>query len=198
VKAQFPSQFPALLRHFFGRFFDNEFVARNADMHVTVTKMLALLASPGLLLPCFRYTTYLKLEHAPLEVRAPVMWFDRCFFLSFSMLVMGAVTVIEWDTLFPDHRDYASLIPLPIRARTIFFGKVGALALFLVAFTVAVNGGSTVLFPIVSFGEQGQAAKLLGRIAVHGVSVLASSGFVFFSLGAGRNPAEHPERSLVP
>ena len=30
-----------------------------------------------------------------------MLWFDRLFFLSFAMLVMGGVTVIEWDALFP-------------------------------------------------------------------------------------------------
>ena len=73
-------------------------------------------------------------------MRLPMLWSDRCLYLSFSMLVMGAVTVLEWDALFPDRRDYATLTPLPISSRTIFLGKVGALALFLVAFTVAVNG----------------------------------------------------------
>ena len=29
-------QFTTLVRHFFGRFFDNEFVAKNTDMQVTV------------------------------------------------------------------------------------------------------------------------------------------------------------------
>ncbi len=57
-------QFRPLVRHFFGRFFDNEFVAENTDMQVTVTKLLALLASPGLLLPFFRWTTYLALDRA--------------------------------------------------------------------------------------------------------------------------------------
>ena len=146
-----PSQYIALVRHFFGRFFDNEFVAQNTDMQVTVTKMLALLASPGMLLPFLRYTTYLALDGYPPEARMPTLWFDRCFFFSFAMLVMGGVTVLEWDALFPDRRDYASLIPLPIRARTIFLAKVGALVLFLLGFTAAVNAVSTVLFPIISY-----------------------------------------------
>jgi hypothetical protein len=175
-------QFPSLVRHFFGRFFDNEFVAQNTDMQVTVTKILALLASPGLLLPFFRYTTYLSLDAWPPEAREPVLWFDRCFFLSFSMLVMGGVTVLEWDALFPDRRDYTTLVPLPIRARTIFFGKIAALMLFLVAFTVAVNLSSTVMFPVIA--HRGRIGGLLSTIAVHGVSVLASSAFVFLCLVA--------------
>ena len=188
------SQFIALVRHFFGRFFDNEFIAQNADVQVTVTKTLALLASPGMLLPFFRYTTYLALDGYPPEARMATLWFDRCFF-SFAILVMGGVTVLEWDALFPDRRDYVSLIPLPIRARTIFLAKVGALVLFLLGFTAAVSAVSTVLFPIISFRFESThtfasvglktlagMAALGWTMAAQGISVLAASAFVFLSL----------------
>lgn len=80
----------------------------------------------------------------------------------------------------PDRRDYASLIPLPIRARTIFLAKVGALVIFLIAFTIAVNAVSIVLFPIISY--RGSAIALLRAIAAHGVSIVAANAFVFVSL----------------
>ena len=190
-----PSQYIALVRHFFGRFFDNEFIAQNADVQVTVTKTLALLASPGMLLPFFRYTTYLALDGYPPEARMATLWFDRCFLFSFAILVMGGVTVLEWDALFPDRRDYVSLIPLPIRARTIFLAKVGALVLFLLGFTAAVSAVSTVLFPIFLFASTSThtfasvGLKTLAGLgglgwtmAAQGISVLAASAFVFLSL----------------
>ena len=189
-------QFRPLVRHFFGRFFDNEFVAENTDMQVTVTKLLALLASPGLLLPFFRWTTYLALDRAADAARMPVLWFDRCFLISFAILVMGAVTVLEWDALFPDRRDYASLIPLPIRARTMFLAKVSALLLFLLGFTAAVSLASTILFPLISYRYHGfpysdpflltlaGLAGMAGTAAAQALSVLAASAFVFLSLVA--------------
>jgi hypothetical protein len=176
------NQLGALIRHFFGRFFDNEFVSQNSDMLTTVTKLLALLASPGIILPFLRYTTYLGLDAMPPELRYPMLWSDRCLYLSFSMLVMGAVTVLEWDALFPDRRDYATLMILPIHSRTIFVGKVAALALFLVAFTASVNLVSTVTFPAISF--RGTWQGLLRTIAAHGISILASSAFAFLFLVA--------------
>jgi len=171
--------FTALVRHFFGRFFDNEFVARDSEMQVTVTKILAMLAVPGLLLPLFRYTTYLALDDFPPEARDPTLWFDRCFFFSFSMVVMGAVTVLQWDTLFPDRRDYASLIPLPLPLSSIFLAKVAALAVFVVTFTAIVNFSSTVTFPVVAFGTHGNFPRLIRTIAVHGLTVLSASTFMF-------------------
>ena len=176
------NQLNALVRHFFGRFFDNEFVAQNTEIQVTVTKMLALLASPGIILPFLRYTTYLGLDRYPPEMRYPMLWSDRCLYLSFSMLVMGAVTVLEWDALFPDRRDYAALMPLPIPSRTIFLGKVGALAVFLIAFTASVNLVSTVTFPAVSY--RGPWQGLILTMVAHGASILASSAFAFLFLVA--------------
>ncbi len=154
-------QFTALVRHFFGRFFDNEFVAQNTEMHVTVSKILALLAAPGVILPCMRLTTYLQLDAYPPELRLPTLWFDRSFFICFSMLVMGGVTVLEWDALFPDRRDYLSLMPLPIHARTMFLAKVGALLVFLLGFTISVNFVSTFLFPLVSYRPIGRESNTM-------------------------------------
>jgi hypothetical protein len=176
------SQFRALVRHFFGRFFDNEFVSQNTDMHLAVAKMLALLASPGFILPWLRLTTYAALDHMPPELRAPMIWSDRTAYLSFSMLVMGAVTVLEWDALFPDRRDYAALMPLPIPSRTIFLAKITALVLFCLAFTVAVNTVSTFAFPAVSY--RGPWQGLLRTMVAQGIAIGTSSAFVFFFLVA--------------
>jgi hypothetical protein len=175
-------QYLALVRHFFGRFFDNEFVAQNTEMQVTVAKILALLAVPGAMYPCFRYIAYLQLDAVPPDARLPYLWFDRSFFICFSMLVMGGVTVLEWDALFPERRDYVSLIPLPILSRTMFLAKVGALAVFLVAFTFIVNFVSIVFFPLISF--RGTILGLFRAITAQGMSILAATTFVFVLLVA--------------
>ena len=122
------------------------------------------------------------LAASPDAVRNPMLWSDRTLYLSFSMLVMGAVTVLEWDALFPDRRDYATLMVLPIHSRTIFLAKVGALALFLLAFTASVNLVSVVTFPAVSY--RGLVRGLLGTVAAQGISILASSAFAFLFLVA--------------
>ena len=61
---------------------------------------------------------------------------EKEFFICFSMTVMGLVTVIEWEMLFPDRRDYANLTPLPIRLRTMFGAKIAALLAFLTIFSL--------------------------------------------------------------
>ena len=40
-----------LVRHFFGRFFDNEIVSQNGDMRTNVVQAFGLVATPGIMVP---------------------------------------------------------------------------------------------------------------------------------------------------
>ena len=101
--------FGALVRHFFGRFFDNEFVAQNTEMQVTVTKLLALLSSPGIIMPCLQYLEYLSLYYMPREMRNPALWSDRTLYLSFSMLIMPSKPM----SIYAFMMDFQRLAPWP-------------------------------------------------------------------------------------
>ena len=56
---------------------------------------------------------------------------DEYFLIVLSMVVTGVVAVWRWDSIFPDRRDYANLVPLPISTRTIFLANL--MAIFFVA-----------------------------------------------------------------
>jgi len=96
------------------------------------------------------------------------------------MVIMGFVTVLEWDTLFPDRRDYLILSPLPVSSRTIFAAKVKSLFLFLLLFSAFVNLLPALLFPLIA--GRGSLAFLGRFILSHVVSVFAGNAFVFLSL----------------
>ena len=89
------SQFVQLARQFFSRFFDHELVSRSGDARGSVTQILALLAVPGFFVPFLLLQKYTMLVHRPRPVLDMAVWFDKCFFLSFAMAVMGFVTVFE-------------------------------------------------------------------------------------------------------
>ena len=74
---------------------------------------------------------------------------DHCRFVTFSMVIIGFVAVLEWDALFLDRRDYAILTSLPLKPATIFAAKIAALLLFLSLFIVDVGGVPTLLYPLV-------------------------------------------------
>ncbi|HEX2967141.1 MAG TPA: hypothetical protein VHO84_15255, partial [Syntrophorhabdaceae bacterium] len=120
-------QYRCLVKHFFERFFNLETVAvPQFEKNILLIQVLALLGSLG-----FLSSLFLIVGHyvATLE--------DKCFFISLSMILLGLVAVFEWETLFPDRKDYLVLAPLPIRTRTLFLAKTSAIAAFLLTFTIA-------------------------------------------------------------
>src|SRR5436190_1498629 len=130
--------FPALVRHFLGRFFDKESLSPQGDPEAGVIQTLGILAVPG---------AFFVLLFRPLTFTGWNLVAVRYLFVSFSMIVMGFITVFEWDALFPDRRDYQVLTPQPLRLSTLFLAKTTALALFLVMFLVDINFFGTLFWP---------------------------------------------------
>ena len=173
------TQFRELARHFFNRFFDNDLISLDGDMRSAVVNILAILAAPGMLLPFLFWSKFLNLRYEPLAVRDLAALGEKEFFICFSMTVMGLVTVIEWESLFPDRRDFTNLTPLPIRLSTVFAAKIVALLAFLTLFSVVINAFSPVMFPAVVI-QNGPLATLGWYARSHIASILAANTFVFF------------------
>jgi hypothetical protein len=171
--------FVVLVRHFFGRFFDNELVSSQGEVHATLAKVIGLLASPGLI--CFwLMPKYTMLVFVPPKVAEAASLSDKMFFITFAMVVMGFVTVLEWDALFPDRRDFTILIPLPIHLPTIFAAKIVSLIGFVVMFFIAANAIHTFLYPFIAMGRYAMFLGVLGSIGVHATVMLAATAFIFF------------------
>ncbi len=124
------SPFRALVRHFFGRFFDAESLSPQGDPQINVVQTVGLLAVPS---------AFFVLVFRPVTLIGWSLVSVRYIFVSFSMVVMGFIMVFEWDALFPDKRDYQVLMPLPLRLRTLFLAKAAALSIFLGLFLVDIN-----------------------------------------------------------
>jgi hypothetical protein len=171
--------FGVLIRHFFGRFFDNELVSTQGEVHATLSKVIGLLAAPGLI--CFwLMPKYTMLVFVPPKVAEAASLSDKMFFITFSIAVMGFVTVLEWDALFPDRRDFTILIPLPINLPSIFAAKIVSLCAFVVMFFVATNAIHTFLYPFVAMGRYAVFLGVLGAMGVHATVMLAATSCTFF------------------
>jgi hypothetical protein len=177
------THFLELTKHLFHQFFESELVARGGEARLTVVHILALLAVP----PIF-YTIYLVFTYDNIWWNAPwqyaaVSLIDHCRYIMLSMIVIGFVALLEWDALFLDRRDFAILMPLPVRAATIFAAKITALLLFLCLFILDVAGVPTFLYPLVETmgirGPQVSFLRLCNMIAAHAVAVFSSSAFIF-------------------
>ncbi len=188
-------QYQSLVKHFFGRFFDFEAVSSSQvdsiEKNALLFQILALLILPGIA-KCaasfFKYGYYIYRPVAELDAATIT---DKCYFLSFSMILLGFLTVFEWETLFPDQKDYLILTVFPVATRTVFYAKVVALAAFLLLFTVAINIIPTLLFPSAVLDNNPYSHTVFARkIPIyqvirytfsHGISVLLGNIFIFLT-----------------
>jgi hypothetical protein len=172
-----------LTRHFFKRLFDSELISKDAEVHLGILHILALLTVPAIFYTFYQGNTYDFIYwHFSQRVYDSVCTIDQCRYVMFSMITIGVVTVVEWDRLFPDARDYAILMPLPLKLKTIFSAKIAALALFLGLFMLAVAGFPTVFYPMIEVSntpQHGTFSRLLWLIIVHGIAVLSGCLFMF-------------------
>ena len=164
------NSFLLLVRHFFGRLFDNDIVSQQGDMRTNVVQAMGLLATPGIFLPFYMIPQRVRFDR-PFD-NGWILISDYYFFVLYSMVVMGFVMVFEWDALFPDRKDYLILTPLPLGGNTIFAGKTVALVLFLALFVIDTNFFCTLLGPLVSGGNGTPVSVAWKLIAVHSVAVL--------------------------
>ncbi len=186
-------QVPLLARHFLWRFLDNDLISPDSDVHETGALLMAFLAVPTLLgtgLLLLKYASPWVTPYERLVLALP----DKFGYIAWSMLVMALVTVVDWDALSLDARDYAILGPLPIASFTLLAGKLVALVLFVSAVVIAVNAIPTVFFPLVYMSSTAARVSLpvgiwmmLWMALGHAVSCVAASVFAFLAIVALRS-----------
>ena len=132
-----------LVQHFFRRFFDNDTIQSDGDTLTTVVRAISVVAVPGLMIAFFLQNQY---PQRPLWGAIE----DQYFFVLFSFVVMGAVSIFEWEMLFPDRLDFLVLIPLSLKPLQLLGAKAAALFGFLALFLVGCNLFGAILLPAIS------------------------------------------------
>src|SRR5690349_18287627 len=180
--------FPLLVRLFIARVFRGSGSSEDTELDLSIGLILALLALPGAFYSLFlleKYSTLLQWMHGqkeldPLAGALP----DEYFFIVLSMVVTGVVAVWRWDSIFPDRRDYANLVPLPISLRSIFLANLAAILLLALLLAVDVNAASAVLFPLVVSASENTLSFFLHFVGVHTFVVVLASVFSFCTVFA--------------
>lgn len=169
------SQFRCLFDLFLERLFYNDLISSSEEEQLTVGNILAILSFPGMYLGLHLIPKYIFGDP---ENRHLTILSDKCLFLSLSMVILALLTVIQWDSLFPDDRDYTVLNVLPVKLRTLFVAKAAALGALMLIFIGVLNVASILFFPIAAM--EFNASILTGvRFGIaHTVSVLAACLFV--------------------
>lgn len=178
--------FTRLVRLFVGRVFHGSGESAEGELDLSLGLVLSLLALPGgfySILLLDKYSTLLQWmrgqhDFDPLAAALP----DEYFFIVLSMTVTGVVAVWRWDSIFPDRRDYANLVPLPIPMRAIFLANLAAILFLTLVLALDVNAASSVLFPFVVSASQNTFTLFAQVLWVHAFVVMLASIFSFFAV----------------
>ncbi|MCK7482537.1 MAG: hypothetical protein M0C28_39510 [Candidatus Moduliflexus flocculans] len=169
--------FVLLTRHFFGRLFHNDLVEFEDQMKERLFVSLSLLAV------FFFWASELMLFKYHFVPDIGRSWQEKSYVFTLMMLVFGVVSLLEWDVLFPDRRDFLNLTPLPVRLRTVFAAKLASFVLFTATFSMAMTSLSSVLFSIYLTQWRGDTVPMAARyVAAHLAAGFAACFAVFFAV----------------
>ncbi len=168
-------QFFILTRHFFHRLFRNDIVDFEDQM---MERLIGILALLGIFCGLLSYAFLNKYFWIPDEGTS---WVEKCAFITFCMLVMGLITTLEWDILFPDARDYKNLYILPLKTRTLFGAKFASLCLFVGLFALSMVSVSALIFTsLLPHWRSSSPLFILNFVLVHILCVFLALFFAFF------------------
>lgn len=171
-----PGQFRVLVRHFLDRFFNNDMASADGDAKTRLVQAACAIGIPGLVVAMYLYPVYhLPRGHVGRYWGPRPYWSqvgDHYFYVVYSMVVMGLVTIFEWDLLFPDLLDVFVLSPLPTRARKMLGARVAAIFILLGAALFDSNFLPPLVLPAAV-----DPPHLLRFWAAHLLAVAASGAF---------------------
>jgi hypothetical protein len=190
------SQFSLLVRHFLERFFNHETASPDGDAKSRLILIAFTTGLPGLIVAMYLWPVYHPFiawpPGTPLDASKPPYWLQvnhHLFFVLFSFVAMGIVTIFEWDLFFPDLLDVHVFSALPVPVRRLFLARVTAISIFIVGFLFDANIMGLLVLPIVIDppGFEGAVAGQLLAVAGSGMFaaafVLALEGALLATLG---------------
>ena len=136
------TQVHALTRAFLARFFDNEMTGGSTDLQHAFFWLLAALAIPGLAMPTAAGNGWNIIALAPgpeggLDFLRRYVSADLTFSLGVTMIGIGLMSAISWQSLLLERRDVQVLGSFPVRYRTVLTAKLCSLGLFFGILVVA-------------------------------------------------------------
>ncbi len=144
------SQFSLLVGHFLERFFNHETASPDGDAKARLVLIAFSVGLPELVVAMYLWPVYHPFIGWPPGSHGgrPPYWLQvnhHLFFVLYSFVAIGIVTVFEWDLFFPDLVDINVLTTLPVPNFRLFFARVAAISVLIAAFLFDAN----ILAPIV-------------------------------------------------
>src|SRR6202522_3067838 len=167
-------QFRVLYRVFLLRVVDLELISADGDPTRLLGQFASLFAAIS-----FLFCTPLILASGKLDESA-LGTFEHAL-ITITMLVVGLLSALNWDSIFPDKRDVLVLAPLPVNPRTIFAAKLSAMAYALSLSIIALNVFTGLIWPLYFCSTVSLFGILRSFVAYWG-SIFAAAVFMFFSV----------------
>jgi len=150
----------------------------------TIASVVAVFLVAGIFLTRALFKKYVDLgalfSHEP-YLRA--VQADSLTVIAVPMLLIGLAAVVLCPMLFPDDTDYSALTPLPITRLELFAAKLVALLIVAGVGIAAVNGVTSVWFPL-AIESRWAGHPASARIAAHAVATVAASAWMFAAIMA--------------
>jgi hypothetical protein len=176
-----PLQFRILYRQFLLRVVDLEALSVEADIprflgqFASILAFISLAGAIGLLFSGERKT-------ATPDSYLNFTWQGEQSLIWGTMLVVGLVTVISWDSTFPDRRDVMVLSPLPVAPATILLAKVAASASLLGLAIGTLNFATGIAWPLLIGAHHHSIWGYLQSFAAYWFTMAAAATFIFCSV----------------
>jgi hypothetical protein len=180
VRAPERSQFSLLVRHFLERFFNHETASPDGDAKTRLVQIAFATGLPGLLVATYLWPAYHPFKGWPpgSDGSPPTYWLQvnhHFFYVVYSFVAMGIVTVFEWDLFFPDLLDIFILGSLPVAEMRVFLSRVAAISVFIAGFLFDINIMAPLVLPL-AMDPPSLSRFLIGHlIAVAGSGLFAAA-----------------------
>ena len=171
-------QFRVLYHVFLLRVVDLELLSAAADPTRLLGQFATIFSSVSLL---FSLQGILYAA-ASQRLKSTEAWTAEHFFIATTLTVVGTITVLNWDLVFPDRRDVLVLGPLPVRASTLFMAKISALFAAPGLAIVGLNIFSGLVWPLLFASGRGGFWGLLRVWPAYWITMFAAGGFVVCTL----------------
>ncbi|HEY1994958.1 MAG TPA: hypothetical protein VGG81_11190 [Edaphobacter sp.] len=167
-------QFRVLYHVFLLRVVDLELMSTNGDPNRLLGQFAAMFSSVSFLfsLPGLLYLTGRG------RLAADYGWTAEHFFIATTLTVVGTITVLNWDSAFPDRRDLLVLGPLPVRASTLFLAKISALVAAPGLAILGLNIFSGLVWPFLFASGKDGFAGLLRVWPAYWITMFVTGGFI--------------------
>jgi len=175
-----PLEFRVLYGQFLLRIVDFEALSVEAD----VTGFLGQFAGIAIMLSLihtFIAYIYNGMYHSGPE-RLAFAWHMEQYLIATTMLMVGMVAVVSWDTTFPDRRDLMVLAPLPVRTHTILLSKLAATGAILGLAVVALHAPASFAWSMALGFPNGGYPGALRCFAAYWFIMVAASVFLYGSI----------------